>query len=392
MTAFSLLTAPPAIRDFSTTPGLFCRQPRGANKNFFALALVAQREGSDLAEHPDPTDPRTDLIVLGVFKANAVFTSGTTVDSSGGALDANGNPQSLSIETGTIGWFDTGTSTHQITHAMVGTVCYLYDNNTLYADDNNGTLSSAGFVAQVRADGKVKLRIDPAVYLLGRATNAEAQSPPFTARAVATSIGANTGTTTGKLTITATGALGAQDGLTLVAGDVIFIPEGTTNLAAASDAGPYEVLNAGATGVQAVLQRPSWWAKGGPIPLGAEIKIGGGGTKYADSMWYAGAIKGKVIDTDDAVFWPRKLTRDVTLASGTLSAAITDMPVKSATRSGILITSMPTTVPHANTRVWRVSALTAGVIGTASIQMVAESAPGTTNASDVGTYTITVEN
>jgi len=36
--------------------------------------------------------------------------------------------------------------------------------------------------------------------------------------------------------------------------------------------------------------------------------------------------------------------------------------------------------------------LTAGVTGTASVQMVAESAPGTTNASDVGQYNLTAIN
>jgi hypothetical protein len=65
-------------------------QPRGSSTNFFPKALVAHRIGSDLVEHPDPNNPRADLVVMGIVQANAVFTTGSSTDSSGGALDANG--------------------------------------------------------------------------------------------------------------------------------------------------------------------------------------------------------------------------------------------------------------------------------------------------------------
>lgn len=224
---------------------------------------------------------------------------------------------------------------------------------------------------------------------------ATSRAAAFTARVVATSIGANTGTGTGVLTVTATGALGAQDGVTCAAGDVIFIQEGTANVAAI-DAGPWVITTIGTTGVSPVLTRPDWWAHGGTMIPGIVIEIGGEGTgtnpSLAGTEWKSFAAKGTVIDTTAPSFWPRKITCAVTLASGTLAAARTTMPVRSHLVTDFIITSDPATAPHATTRLWRVSALTAGVTGTASVQMVAESAPGTTNASDVGQYNLTAIN
>lgn len=392
MTALSSLTAPPPIREFTVPPGLYTRQPRGASTTFFPLGLLAQRQGSDLAEHPDPNNPRTDLIVLGCFKANAPFTSGANVDSTGGALDANGNPQSLSIETGVIGWFDTGSGANLITNAMVGTVCFFFDNNTLYATNNNGTLSAAGFVAQVRSDGRVKLRIDPAVYLLGSTPGTSSQSPAGVARAVCTSLGANTGTTTGTLSVTAAGALGAQDGVTLVTGDVLLIPQGTTNLANASDEGPWEVLSAGATGVSAKLARPSWYKTGGPIALAYSVKVGGEGTVYANTTWRASAAKGKVIDTDAANLCPEELIQQVTLVAGTKT--ISNVPVRSASK--VIVTStLAGGTPAATTTAFQVKltgGITVGALGTGAVIVEAQSVAGTKVNTDVSVLNVSIRN
>jgi hypothetical protein len=107
-------------------------------------------------------------------------------------------------------------------------------------------------------------------------------------------------------------------------------------------------------------------------------------------VWRSDAAKGSAIGTDAPAFWPERVTVGVTLASGT--ATSTALPLKSLTKSRVSVNPTPTTAPNTSTRVWRVSAATVGVLGTASITVVAESAPGTTNTSDVGTYTITVDN
>ncbi len=214
------------------------------------------------------------------------------------------------------------------------------------------------------------------------------------ARAVATSIAAYAGTGTAVLQASATGAIGAQDGLTFIAGQVLFLQEGTTNVTAC-DAGPWVVVNPGATGVKYLLVRPVWWKHGATIDPGSIIQIGGAGTgtnpTLAATEWKTFVDVGKVIGTDAPVFWPKTVQCGVTLASGTLAAARTTIPIRSA-KSSIRVDSDPTTAPHANTRVWRCSALTIGLTGTSSVQVVAESAPGTTNASDIGQYNIVATN
>jgi len=273
-----------------------------------------------------------------------------------------------------------------------GKICYV-------ADDQTGTLTPGGpvmgIVQQYIDATHAYVSVDPIVNKALSLTSAGAGPAAFKARAVMTSLAANT-VTSGVMTMDATGAFATQDGLTLALGDVVFIQEGTTNLDNAQEAGPWQVTTLGATGVAGVLSRPSWWAHGGPIPQGIVIEIGGEGTgtnpNLAGTSWKTFCGKSRVIGTDAPVFWPRKTSCAVTLASGTLAAARTTMPVRALLSTDITITSNPTTAPHASTRDWRVSAVTAGVTGTASVQIVAESAPGTTNTSDVGQYNIAVIN
>lgn len=217
------------------------------------------------------------------------------------------------------------------------------------------------------------------------------------ARVVVTSLAAYAGSKTGTLTASSNAAFGTQDGVaTLAAGDMVFVQEGTTNLTDAADAGLWQILSLGSASSKWVLKRPNLLPSGAVIPLGFIVEIGGEGTGtdpgFAGTMWKSFAAKGKIVDTDAPVFWPRSITSAVTLASGTLAAARTGIPVRGATKTSFVISSNPATAPHATTRDWRVSALTAGVTGTSSVQMVAESAPGTTNTSDVGQYNLTANN
>jgi hypothetical protein len=208
-----------------------------------------------------------------------------------------------------------------------------------------------------------------------------------------------TGSGTGTLTGPASTAWPTQDGITngnQAVGDAVFIQEGTTNLADPKDAGPWVIGNLAASSGSWVLNRPSWWVNGGPIVPGIIIEIGGEGTgtnpTLAGTSWKTFCGKGKIIGTDAPVFWPRSVSCGVTLASGTLASARTTIPVRSHLITGFIISSDPATAPHASTKLWRVSALTPGVTGTSSVQIVAESAPGTTNTSDVGQYNIVATN
>ena len=389
------LAAGQAIR-IPSPRGLVIRQAKPSIA-FYGGWLVGRARGSALCEIPTSTAPNPALMIEGVvdYIESPPFTSSATTDSGGGAVDPiTLQPQDIRIVPAPTGWFDTGTSTHQIKAQHIGLRCYAFDNNTLYLDDLNGQLPYAGIVDDVKAGATttaaVRLRFDP------RPDGVPTTGEVDTARAVATSIGAYTGTTTGALTVTATGALGAQDGVTLAPGDVVFIPEGLTNITADTDAGPYEVINAGGTGVSAVLRRPWWYATGSAIGLSRKISIGGEGTLWAGVTWRSDAAKGAAVDTTAPAFWETKVSKAVTLASGTI--VVTGLPIKSATGSPILVSPSPTTAPNTATRTWRCSAATAGKVNTgagdtqASMTIVAETAPGTTNASDAGTYVVTVEN
>lgn len=392
MTAITSLTAPPVIRDLTVPPGARTMQPRGASTNFFPKGLVAHRAGSDLVEHPDPNNPRTDLIVMGIVQANAVFTSGTTTDANGGALDANGNAQSLLVETGIIGWFDTGTGTHKITNANVDQVCYLFDNNTLYLDNLNGTLSAAGYVAQVRADGKVKLRIDASVYLANQ-DPLPAATQDLTARAVATSVAAGS-FSGGVLTATANGAFGTQDGVaTLAVGDTVVLPVGTIGslTVGAADSGPYEITSLGSGGSKFVLTRHPKWAHGAVITPGSQIRLGSEGTLFRDTRWYAApATAAKVVGTDDPRLAPEKVLTQVTLVAGTVT--ISTVPIRDAARIDVGITlaggtPAGTTTGYDN----KLSGgITAGGIGTASLILEAQSVKGTKVGTDVSVLNVAI--
>lgn len=361
---------------------------------WYAGYLAGCLRGSNLAEMPLSTAPRKDLVILGYieYSEGYPFTASSSTDAGGGAVDAvTGEAQNVNIigDRGISGPFDTGTSANQVTAAHIGASCYAYDANTVYPHDNGGTLPRAGTVWNVLPDGKIEIYFDN----LDKLSDLDRDTPPTgpTVRCVVTSLPANT-VTAGVMTADVAGAWGTQDTtITLAQGDEVLIPEGLATLDNTHEAGPWVVSVLGASGVAAVLRRPTWWAHGAAMPLGARIAVAEG-AKYGGSVWRSDAAKGSTIGTTAPALWPEKLTRGVTLASGTLAAAITDMPIKSLTTSTVQVVSQSTTPPHANTRVWRASALTAGVTGTASIQVVAETAPGTTNTSDVGTYVLLVTN
>lgn len=128
-------------------------------------------------------------------------------------------------------------------------------------------------------------------------------------RAVITSqasLNAYTGSGTGVLTAGANGAFGAQDGVTLAANDLVFLPPIVTGATiAAKDTGPWIVTSLGTAGTKIVLTRPTWWAHAQVLGLAVDVMVGGEGTKWKGNVWRTFAAAGKVVDTDDPVFYPR---------------------------------------------------------------------------------------
>lgn len=216
----------------------------------------------------------------------------------------------------------------------------------------------------------------------------------FTARVVMSAVPAYTGSGTWMLTATANGALAAQDGVTPAAGDRLWIQEGSTNLTGALDAGLFVLLSAGSGGTPAVFIRAPEWRHNQAIP-GNIVSIGGEGTGtapiFAGTQWKSFAAKGQLVGVNAPVCWPEVVLLPVTLVSGTITA-VTTVPIRAVAKTAISVNSQPTVAPNTTSRNWRASAVTAGVTGSSSLVVVAESAPGTTNASDVGTYNVEICN
>lgn len=336
-----------------------------------------------------------------VAQINGACVTGTTAGAghcvgiaeagaTGGATDG---AVRLSLMTDRIFILSAGTSA-PVDSTPYGTPLFMEDDNHVGLGGGGQTVLAGRFMG-IEDDGRVRVYISNQASWFDTAATPVESGVAFKARAVVTSLGANTGTTTGVLTVTATGALGAQDGVTLVAGDVVFVQEGTTNLAAASDAGPYVVTNAGGTGIKAVLTRPSWWATGDAMQIGATIELGGEGTLNAGTAWRSFAAKGSVIDTTAPSFWVRSVTQSVTLAAGTVT--ISNVGVRSASKTQVILTrtatggTVATTVEYCPT-VAGATGLTQGVIGTGSVVVQATVAAGTIQNTDTSILAATVSN
>lgn len=125
------------------------------------------------------------------------------------------------------------------------------------------------------------------------------------ARVVITSIAAYAGTGTGVLTASATGAIGAQDGATLTAGQLVFLPKvtgGAGGTTVAADVGPWIVTDPGGA-TKFVLTRPAWWAHGAAIQQAFDIPIAEG-TVWIGSTWRTTCAAGLLVDTGDPLFYP----------------------------------------------------------------------------------------
>lgn len=382
--------------------GRFYHQPR-AGLTFDPGALVVMRLGSVLAEIPDPSAPRTDLTLIGTFVGTAAFTASATADALGGSLDATGKPETITIEPlsgeGT-GDFNTGAGAHQITYAHRDQPAFMYDNDTYYPDDLNGTLSFGGWVADVGNDGKVMIKHSAQLRVLYELYSAGMAAAGYTAdgyaRLVATNIPAGT-FSGGVFTVTATGAFPTQDGLAgpYSVGDIIIFPMGTitTQAVSAANSGPYEVTTVGATGVSAVFTRPAWWKHGAIIKPETTIRVGGEGSVFKGSEWYADPATGAlVVGTGDPVLYPRQVTQQVTLASS--EKAIINVPIKSASKSNVFAEQAAVGGTTTSTvRYGIIAAPTPGGIGTATTTVNAIASGGAKNGTaDTSTLNVTIQN
>lgn len=210
------------------------------------------------------------------------------------------------------------------------------------------------------------------------------EDPLYLANYVATSLG--TYTVAGQvLTVTATGALGSQDGVSPQVGDTVFVPEGLTHVTA-KDAGPYVISALGDTTSSAAMARPSWWQNGQNLTLDATIKVNAG-TLFGGSAWKCFILSG-VIGTDAPAMYPDLVVQQATLSTGAVT--LTNVPIRSATKSSIRFER--TTPAGTLGALYCTSGVTAGDLSTASVTMQAQTSTGAAATSDTSTGRLAIEN
>lgn len=285
----------------------------GTALTIYKGSLIAHREGSELREVPDPLNPRADLIYDGIATNEVTITTAVNADSSGAAVDADGNNFTLNTDAGLCAGFDTGTSTNAITSSMVGQACYGFDSNTLYATSNGGTLSFVGLIYLFDEDGTVIVDIEAenplGTYIFGAAGATPNVTQNTDVRCVITTIAAYVGTGTGTLTASATGAIGAQDTTeTLVAGDLVFLPlvtGGAGGATVAKDTGVWQVVDPGGA-TKFKLTRPTVMKTAATVKPGMTVRVQFG-TLWGGGDWKSFVLDAaQVVDTNDPLFWPRQ--------------------------------------------------------------------------------------
>lgn len=214
------------------------------------------------------------------------------------------------------------------------------------------------------------------------------------ARAVITSaLNAYTASGSGTLTANAVGTFASSksDGVVIAVGDRVLLPDGIAN--AAKDAGLYQVVQLGAAGAKMILQRVAEFPTGGLMRAGTIVDLGPDGTQWGLSTWKNIVTGDVTIDTTSMQWMPKTGITSVTLAAGVSAAAITAIPVLSATRTAFKFNaSTQTPGANANTAYFKVTTLTPGALGTATFNLQATTIANALNNTDVSVVTIEVTN
>jgi hypothetical protein len=357
-----------------------------AGKTLYSGTMVGQDAAGNIVDLSDSTNPAIN--VLGVLRKNCVNVSGTGDPGATGLAGVAWGGGPLDIQAG--GWTMVNDGTITATTPL-GTDLYAKDNQTVSTENGGGGYLRAGWFCGFDAFSNPFCVFGPNPFAAG-SIEPGAGTTPFYARAVVpTNLAAYGGTTTGVLTASANGAFPTCDGVSTIAvGDVVLVPEGITNLSAASDAGPYVVTSLGGAAAKWVLTRVSWWATGSQIPISA-IKIGSEGTFWAGTEWKSFAVKGSwTVDTNAPKLYPGRVTQSITLVAGTV--AVANVPVLSATRTGIEFVRTTANTCASTVQYALVGTITPGVIGTATFAFDATVAAGTINASDISSGNLTIIN
>jgi hypothetical protein len=275
-----------------------------------------------------------------------------------------------------------------ITIANFGGNVFASDDNTVSLSDAGGTRPYVGSIVDPAGDmAPTPLSTQVGVFI-GLANPYAANplqaggSTANKARAQVTSLQAYTGTGTNILTETANGAWAAQDGVTNVVGDVVFIPAGTTNLVGALDSGPWSITSLGSAGTKWVLTRPDWFVTGSTVVQAMNIDLGGEGTTSAGNVWKSFAAPGQIVGTNDPLFFPRfQIFTTAAMTAGVTSPAVSVLFIRALAQ----FSPIPVT-PGGTQGTLRISASTPGYPGASSVTVTSSS------NTDTSTVKLQVEN
>lgn len=192
----------------------------------------------------------------------------------------------------------------------------------------------------------------------------------------------------GVITANSVGAIGAQDGLTLLAGQRVLLAAG----AAGADNGIYVVTSPGGAGAF-VLTRPSDYPDGAVLPASHNVLVSEG-TLCAGTTWFQGAAAatGITVDTTTTNWYPKALSQLASLTSGTVT--ITNVPILSDATSQVLCSLKTATSATNSVGYGSLGALTAGALtgGSPSATIDAFVVNMTKNGSDGSTIRVTILN
>jgi hypothetical protein len=278
-----------------------------------------------------------------------------------------------------------------ITSGQLYVNCYAVDDNTVSASSNGGTRPYCGFTVQNPLLGGVTPL--SSVYVMVGVANpyqlpeTDTVPPKDRVRCVITALPHSyTGSGTGVLTGGSNAAIAAQNGVTLVAGDVAWLAKGATNITASKDAGPYIVTQQGdGATVPFILTRPFWWMTGSTLIAGCAVKVSGEDTLFGGSEFRTFCAESAVVDSNDPLGYPDKVTVVKTVTSGTVN--VTGIPIRSATLSNVCVNYSSGT-PDVGTIGYGPGSITAGEVSTggsataATVAARALSAINTANVSD----------
>lgn len=381
-----------AINDIATTDKLGTEElppppllsfPVEANTQIFAGTMVA----TNAAGNAVPANSSTAKVVWGRCERGV---NNLTTNAPFGAAGA----QQVGARPGAFYFSQDAT----IAQANIGQNAYVVDDNTVSLNDNGGQRIFAGIIMpQQRFLTKSLATTDQVAVYIGIANpyqgDAQEQTgtTPFRARTVITSALAAYTAAAGVITANANGAFAVQDGVTSVVGDVILLPAGIA--AAAADAGPYVITSLGAAGAKFTLQRPSWWATASVLKSGTQVRLGGEGTAWKNTVWEVMAASDSVtVDTTDIKLFPLNFSGQTALVAGAFTISGPFFSTKSTvTLQRSVANTSSATIMYAPTSAGA-NGITAGNMGTGACVVQACVAAGTINVADISTLSWEVTN